>query len=197
MRNMVRLSTGVAAWVGVTEILLRVANTKFKSATLGGAVFCGVLAGYLVHSRSSLADPLRLMTGHGKCSTSDETEHRVIAELVSCIEVLSRIKKGEKLRLVMPYMAWYYGTHNAAASPQNDPGATQSAEAVMYYINRRFKEVLLEEPGLVEVRLLYVGFLLRHARNYILAWEINEGSTGSRNNIIQRFQAYHYLYQFR
>lgn len=179
-RIFIRVLTGVCACIGATEILLYFFDC-FTSATVGGVVLCGILLSCYVNSLPQFKAPLG-----AAADLSLKSEAEAIAKLVACIEVLERAERGEGTGLVVPYLKWRYADSVRSESP------TQSLDVIKLFISKKFKEVLLHSPKMMSVRLLYVGFLLHRAKNYILAWEVNRGSTGDLCTPIQQFQAHYY-----
>ncbi len=186
---MARLAYGISAWIGLTVVLFQIAGQTWRTATVGAVLMCGALLGFQIYSRLSGG---KLDFAVGVKAGRKLGEKRVLTELVECLDLLARVDRGETVRLIIPYMKWRYEQQKfvGAAPPLND-----SAEIVLHFANRLFKEALLADPGMVSVRLLYVGFLLSRVRNYVLAWEVNQGTISGHAGILQRFHVFRYRYK--
>ncbi len=197
---LVRFVAWAGAWVGVVEMLLQFFDT-FASATLGGVVFCGVLIEYMVLGSSPVRSALNLLTSiRGR----EVTEREAIRRAVAAIDMHKRCITGGNTNETM--VACYMKSHAEHCTNSMCPvreicaggkispkqRKDEALTGILYCINSTFKQVLLASPEFIAVRLLYVGFLIHYTKNYILAWEINEGTRGSGASIIQRLHVYRY-----
>ncbi len=201
-RRFVKTLAGAGAWIGVIELVVQFTD-KFQSALLGAVIFCGIaVAVYFSQIEEKDDDFMRflpLREGRKKIYV-----HDAIRELITTIELKQRGLRGGNVNDYgfTSYLGMYseYTIDRVCLAKElankgclyPDKHRAEMIDAILFCINRRFKEILIRDPESVAIRLLYVGFLIYHARNYILAWEINEGTRGQTASIIQRLQIYCY-----
>ncbi len=190
------MSAGILGWLGLTLIVRVVfSDVAFTAAIVSGIVLCGVLLGVHLYSFFSLKDALGSMSDSS--ITRPRSERTVVAELAACVDLLERMKRGENVRLVSPYVRWYYAQYSGKFHAPEDQNkkSQRDVDAMMFFVNKKFKETLLANPRMLSVRLIYVSFLLYHAGNYILAWEVNEGSAAEFASVIQQVHIRFLSYQ--
>ncbi|MDR3548789.1 MAG: hypothetical protein P4M11_11090 [Candidatus Pacebacteria bacterium] len=199
----VRTVTGCVAWIGAVEFLVH-ATRGFNASILGGVILCCILLGLWL---TNAGEDLEAISLASKRNPAWElSEDRLLTALIAIIGVQRESIKADVSNdyIISSYLQ-VHADHciNPICFSRilKDSGMlslsknrTETLGALQYTINRKFKEILMKSPGLVAVRLIYIGFLIHHVRNYILAWEINEGTRGYKTNAVQRFQLHCYKF---
>ncbi len=196
----IKVVTGVMTWLGVVEVLTQFVP-DFTFSILGAVFICGVLLAFtLIYSTSRLGQ-LTDICKHGVRSPG---EMELVNSLMAAIEVKKLAAKGDSSNDYL--LSSFLQTHvehctNETCLSRNlrDTGKLSVAKyraemlvAFQYALNRKFKEILLRHPDFATIRMIYVGFLIFHVKNYILAWEINEGTRAFKTNLVQRLHLYCY-----
>ncbi len=199
-----RVFCGANAWVGVI-LLLRMCTSEFSGATFGAIVLCGAVLVYFLCACDEV-DEFRLLSD----GTVDKSRSSTVSSEAACLLSALRLRElvGKKNRSTDRLAITYLVSHikhctlrSCRAQTLYDQGKLsintnrgEVVKALTSVINSRFKEALIRQKQSALIRILYVGFLLTHAKNYILAWEVNESVKTCKASLLER--VHHYLYRY-
>eukprot|EP01022_Parablepharisma_sp_SALTPOND_P010675 TRINITY_DN143_c0_g1_i1.p1 TRINITY_DN143_c0_g1~~TRINITY_DN143_c0_g1_i1.p1 ORF type:complete len:710 (+),score=33.15 TRINITY_DN143_c0_g1_i1:4533-6662(+) len=200
-RLLVKSLTSFGAWVGFLEVLTGLFDS-FTSAPLAGIIACGALITALVIITSGTTSKLIELLASSK--KSKKSERVLLQSMFALVEIEQNNTKKDPLNdyVTISYLRHHIDHCNHITCAVNslwEQGKlcikkyrNEVTLAFLYSIHRKFKKILIENPDSVNIRLLYVGFLLYHLKNYMLAWEINEGTELYKVNTIQKLHIYRY-----
>ncbi len=199
--RLVTIITGCMVWVSALTAISQF-TSAFSASVLGGILMCGFLLGLVL--ATTRGSRLRSLYLAARSSAKGLADDQVVSELLAGIEVYAVAAGGNH---DVDYMvSSYLETHASDCTNPLCPVTllkesdklsltkhrAAALESMLHSLNHKFKEVLLFHPAAVTLRLLYVGFLIRHVKNDILAWEVSEGTRGYKINVVHKFQLYCY-----
>ncbi len=201
VRALIQALTGLNAWIGVIIIVVSRCTDTFSGAAISAVAFCGLLLACLVAKCNCASEEAVLLAEENSNSHAWE-----VARLLAAVRLRGAVAR--KHRATDQVATMYLAAHIARCPLRSCRVRVMQAKgrmnlktnraeviaALTSVISGNFKEALIRHKESAVIRLLYVGFLLAHAKNYILAWEVNEGVKACKASLIERVN--HFVYRY-